>query len=83
MGAATYWIGGIDQLVRALVVIGAERGGKMAARRESKNADFLRIDIPLQRVLPDVTHRALRVLQKLQRRNQPLLDGGEIAAERK
>src|ERR1041384_194150 len=63
IGAAALLVGGIDGWVQALVEVGADRRGEMAAGGEAEHADLVRIDVPFGGMEANQAQRSLRVLQ--------------------
>lgn len=67
VGSRALPVGVVDGLVEALGEVGADFGDEESAGGKAKDADFVRIDVPLGGVLADEAHGALRVVEGLAR----------------
>src|ERR1700722_17043017 len=60
---AAQFVGRVDRIVDALIEVGADGGGEVAACGKAENADAAGIDVPLHCVLAHQAHGALRILK--------------------
>ncbi len=63
IGTAAYLIRRIVRIVKSMLEVSAERGGKMGSRGKSENPDPMGINVPLARMRADDPESSLRILK--------------------
>jgi len=62
IGPAAFFVSGVDDGVKPLFEVRADRRHEMPARREAQHADLLRINMPFGSVKADQSDRSLSIV---------------------